>query len=65
MESKDADFAALARAVGDGPQIVWLTCGNTSNARLKTILEATMPKILARLSEGARVVRIHDDRSLA
>jgi predicted nuclease of predicted toxin-antitoxin system len=32
--TKDADFVALVERFGQPPQVVWLTCGNTSNANL-------------------------------
>ena len=33
--TKDRDFVALLEAHGSPPQVVWITCGNTSNARLQ------------------------------
>ncbi|WP_198170147.1 DUF5615 family PIN-like protein [Mucilaginibacter arboris] len=30
--SKDADFLILSEKYGIPPQIIWITCGNTSNA---------------------------------
>ncbi|MDM9385116.1 DUF5615 family PIN-like protein [Chlorogloeopsis sp. ULAP01] len=41
--TKDSDFADLVDRLGSPPQIIWLTCGNTSNARLQEILSATLP----------------------
>ena len=32
--SKDSDFVLLLERFGPPPQILWVTCGNTSNARL-------------------------------
>jgi predicted nuclease of predicted toxin-antitoxin system len=32
--TKDSDFVELMRRLGTPPQVIWLTCGNTSNARL-------------------------------
>ncbi|MCR5887625.1 DUF5615 family PIN-like protein [Hymenobacter sp. J193] len=29
--TKDADFRSLLEQLGPPPQILWLTCGNTSN----------------------------------
>lgn len=63
--SKDADFRELIDSHGDGPQVVWLTCGNTSNARLRTLIEAVWEPLSARLATGARLVEIHDESSLA
>jgi predicted nuclease of predicted toxin-antitoxin system len=44
--TKDSDFVDLVDLVdrlGSPPQVIWLTCGNTSNARLREILSATLP----------------------
>jgi predicted nuclease of predicted toxin-antitoxin system len=30
--NKDSDFVDLVERLGSPPQIIWLTCGNTSNA---------------------------------
>lgn len=37
--TKDADFDDRIRRLGPPPQVIWLTCGNTSEARLKDILK--------------------------
>ncbi|MEH1908320.1 DUF5615 family PIN-like protein [Nostoc sp.] len=31
--TKDSDFVDLVDRLGSPPQIIWFTCGNTSNAR--------------------------------
>lgn len=36
--TKDADFAVLLERRGPPPRIIWLTCGNTTNARLREII---------------------------
>ncbi len=36
--TKDSDFIQLLERFGPPPQIVWLTCGNTSNAYLRGLL---------------------------
>src|SRR4051812_12193474 len=36
--TKDADFVDLARRLGSPPQVLWVTCGNTSNRHLREIL---------------------------
>ena len=58
--SKDADFVQLLERHGSPPQVVWLTCGNTSNPRLREILVATWPGVLALLSSGEPLVEIGD-----
>ena len=58
--TKDSDFLLLLDAFGPPPQVIWITCGNTSNARLKVILAATFPQALPLLESGERVVEISD-----
>ena len=65
LMSKDSDFRDLLELLTEGPQVVRLTCGNTSNARLKVILEAVWPRLAIALATGARVFEIHDESSLA
>jgi predicted nuclease of predicted toxin-antitoxin system len=36
--TKDADFAELVGRLGSPPQVLWVTCGNTTDARLRQIL---------------------------
>lgn len=40
------------------PKVIWLTCGNTSNARLKEILSETLEKALELLQSGERLVEV-------
>jgi predicted nuclease of predicted toxin-antitoxin system len=58
--SKDSDFLLLLDRFGPPPQILWITCGNTSNARLKQILRASLPRALDLLRQGERLVEISD-----
>ena len=59
--TKDSDFADLVDRLGSQPQIIWLTCGNTSNDRLREILCATLPKALELLRAGEALVEISGD----
>jgi len=56
--TKDEDFVALVERLNPPPQVIWLTCGNVSNARLKKILTAGLPEAIAMLERGERVVEI-------
>ncbi|NJL89388.1 MAG: DUF5615 family PIN-like protein [Coleofasciculaceae cyanobacterium SM2_1_6] len=56
--TKDSDFVELVDRFGAPPQIIWLTCGNTSNARLQEILMATLPRALELLQSGESLVEI-------
>lgn len=57
--TKDSDFVRLLEQNGPPPKVIWLTCGNTSNARLKEILTETMGKALELLQAGERLVEIN------
>lgn len=59
--TKDSDFVDLVDRLGSSPQIIWLTCGNTSNTRLREILSATLPDALALLRSGEALVEISGD----
>ena len=56
--TKDSDFVDLVERLGSPPQIIWLTFGNTSNAQLKEILTATLPRALEILATGEALVEI-------
>ncbi len=57
--TKDGDFVRLLDEEGPPPQVIWVTCGNTSNARLRQILAATLPKAIELLKSGERLVEIN------
>jgi predicted nuclease of predicted toxin-antitoxin system len=56
--TKDSDFVDLVDRLGSPPQIIWLTCGNTSNAELRRILSLTLLDALAQLQAGEKLVEI-------
>lgn len=57
--SKDEDFVALHYRLGAPPKIIWLTCGNTSNAALRILLLQTLPDALQHLRTDD-IVEIQD-----
>ena len=57
--TKDSDFVLLLDKLGAPPQVIWVTCGNTSNARLKEVLTNTLPKALDLLNLGEKLVEIN------
>ncbi len=59
--TKDSDFVDLVDRLGSPPQIIWLTCGNTSNARLREILSSVLPEALKLLHSGEKLVEIRGD----
>lgn len=56
--TKDSDFVALLERHGPPPPVLWVTCGNTSNARLRQILSAAWPSVEALLAAGEALVEI-------
>lgn len=58
--SKDSDFLGLLDRHGPPPQVIWVTCGNTSNVRLREIFSTSMKQILTLLQAGESLVEIGD-----
>jgi len=56
--TKDSDFVRLLVELGSPPQVIWLTCGNTSNVYLKLILMRTLPGAMSLLESGQPLVEI-------
>jgi predicted nuclease of predicted toxin-antitoxin system len=56
--TKDSDFIELQKRHGVPPKVIWVTCGNTSNASLKKILVANLQKAVELLEGGENVVEI-------
>jgi predicted nuclease of predicted toxin-antitoxin system len=56
--TKDADFVTLVGRRGAPPQIVWLTCGNTSNRALRELLTTAWPRVVVLLEAGEPLVEI-------
>ena len=56
--TKDADFESRVRRFGPPPNVLWLTCGNTSEPRLKEILEADLEVALEMIRAGEPLVEI-------
>ncbi|RYE25130.1 MAG: hypothetical protein EOP42_21685 [Sphingobacteriaceae bacterium] len=59
--SKDADFLNLLETFGFPPQIIWITCGNTSNANMCGILQRTLKQALQIIIAGEPMVEISDN----
>ena len=43
---------------------LWVTCGNTSNARLRRLIETVWPMMLPMLERGETLVELGDDPSV-
>lgn len=58
--SKDNDFIKLIEQHGPPPKLIWITCGNTSNAKMRDILSRTLLKAMELLEQGEAIVEISD-----
>ncbi len=58
--TKDNDFLQLLDKFGSPPQVIWVTLGNTFNARLKQVLKKIFPKAPKHLDLGEPLVEISD-----
>jgi predicted nuclease of predicted toxin-antitoxin system len=56
--TKDIDFIILLERHGSPPKIIWLTCGNTSDAALRQILTTTFQEALRLFESGENLVEI-------
>lgn len=61
--TKDSDFLRLIDQLGPPPQILWVTLGNTSNARMREALGRVLPQALALIESGEPLVEISDTHS--
>lgn len=61
--TKDRDFLSLLDAQGPPPRVIWITVGNTSNARMRMVLDAVFRDALASLHRGEAMVEITDTLS--
>ena len=56
--TKDSDFLQLLERFGPPPQVIWLTCGNTSNMFLRSLLRDSWSQVDALLRAGEALVEI-------
>ena len=57
--TKDSDFILLHNVLNPPPKIIWLTCGNTSNQKLKEVLSRHLISALEML-KNETIVEIAD-----
>lgn len=58
--TKDSDFVELVHRHGAPPQVVWVTWGNTTNASLMRLFDATFANALELLRAGETIVEVTD-----
>ena len=64
LMTKDSDFADLVARHGAPPQIILLTCGNTTNAALRSVLAGAWPRVAELLAAGEPLGRDQRARHL-
>lgn len=62
--TKDIDFVLHLQRQGPPPRVLWLRCGNTSNAHLRDLLRQLLPEALRLLAAGEALVEITEPGSL-
>ncbi|HKJ33386.1 MAG TPA: DUF5615 family PIN-like protein [Balneolales bacterium] len=58
--TKDNDFIKLIDQYGTPPKLIWITCGNTTNAKMREILSKTLTKAKELFEKGENIVEISD-----
>jgi predicted nuclease of predicted toxin-antitoxin system len=56
--TKDSDFVRLLEEHGPPPSILWITAGNTSNSRMKELLQSSWTKAITLIGSGEALVEI-------
>jgi predicted nuclease of predicted toxin-antitoxin system len=56
--TKDRDFVDLVERLGPPRQVLWVTCGKTSNLEMRRILAAAGPAALVLLRGGDPLVEV-------
>ena len=58
--TKDSDFVRMLEVEGPPPQVLWVSLGNTSNARMLALLEVTFARAAQLLAAGEFLVEIRE-----
>ncbi|MCE8031341.1 DUF5615 family PIN-like protein [Halomonas daqingensis] len=58
--TKDRDFPELLDRYGPPPKVIWLTMGNTTNARMRDVLGRLLPTALSLLERGESLVELSE-----
>jgi predicted nuclease of predicted toxin-antitoxin system len=58
--TKDRDFPDLLERHGPPPKVIWVTMGNTTNARLREVLQRLLPAALELVAKGESLVELSD-----
>jgi predicted nuclease of predicted toxin-antitoxin system len=53
--TKDSDSVQLLEQHAPPPKVLWITCGNTSNARMREILRVSLPQAVRMLGSDTLI----------
>lgn len=56
--TKDSDFVHLSDQKANSPRILWITLGNTSNQRMREVLNDTFNQVITWFEEGEMLIEI-------
>ena len=56
--SKDSDFVELVLGRGSPPKLIWITCGNVSNANLQISCNSKLREAIKLLEGGDDIVEL-------
>ena len=56
--TKDLDFVEMVERLGPPPQVLWLTCGNTSNRQLRRIFDRRFREVKEMFDSGESLVEV-------
>jgi predicted nuclease of predicted toxin-antitoxin system len=56
--SKDDDFIKLLKRHGSPPKVIWLTCGNTSNQRLRELFTRFLSQAIQQFENGEELTEL-------
>lgn len=56
--TKDVDFVGILERLGPPPQVLWVTCGNTSDVQLREVLGEVFGTALEMLAAGEPLVEV-------
>ena len=56
--SKDSDFVELVLGRGSPPKLIWITCGNVSNANLQILCKSKLREAIKLLEGGDDIVEL-------
>ncbi|MEC5400023.1 DUF5615 family PIN-like protein [Uliginosibacterium sp. H1] len=59
--SKDSDFVELVSRLGPPPKLIWVTCGNVTNQRLRTVFTSVFETARRLLNDGRDIVEAGDE----